>query len=37
VKTYRWSEAKNRLLRDERGIGFEDVVVAIEAVIFSMC
>lgn len=31
MKTYRWSEAKSRLLRGERGIGFEDVVVAIEA------
>jgi hypothetical protein len=31
VKTYRWSEAKNRLLRAERGIGFEDVVMAIAA------
>jgi uncharacterized DUF497 family protein len=31
VKTYRWGEAKNRLLRAERGIGFEDVVTAIAA------
>ena len=31
MKTYRWSETKNRLLRGERGIGFEDIVVAIEA------
>jgi len=31
MKTYRWSEAKNRLLRGERGICFEDVVAAIEA------
>ena len=31
MKTYRWSEAKNRRLRGERGVGFEDIVVAIEA------
>jgi hypothetical protein len=31
VKAYRWSEAKNRLLRAGRGIGFEDVVTAIAA------
>lgn len=31
MKTYRWSEAKNRLLKAERGIGFEDVVTAIAA------
>lgn len=31
MKTYRWSETKNRFLRGERGVGFEDIVVAIEA------
>jgi hypothetical protein len=30
MNTYRWSEAKNRLLRGERGVGSENVVAAIE-------
>ena len=31
MKTYRSSEAKNGLLRAERGIGFDDVLAAIAA------
>jgi uncharacterized DUF497 family protein len=31
VKTYAWNEAKNQLLRAERGISFEEVVVHIAA------
>ncbi len=31
MKTYRWSDAKNRQLRAERGVGFEDVLAAIES------
>jgi uncharacterized DUF497 family protein len=30
VKTFAWSPDKNRLLREERGIGFEEVVFHIE-------
>lgn len=30
VKPFRWSPAKNELLWAERGVGFEQVVVAIE-------
>ncbi|WP_457595807.1 toxin [Hydrogenimonas sp.] len=28
---FRWSEEKNALLKRERGVGFEDVVLAFEA------
>ena len=31
VKTFRWSDAKNARLRRERGVTFEEIVVAIEA------
>ena len=31
VKPFRWSAAKNELLRAERGLGFETVVAAIES------
>jgi hypothetical protein len=31
VQTYRWSDAKNKLLRAERAIAFEDMVTAITA------
>lgn len=30
MKTFAWSLEKNRLLREERGIGFEEVVFHIE-------
>lgn len=30
VKIYRWNEAKNAQLKRERGVGFEEVVAAIE-------
>lgn len=30
VKPFRWSPEKNELLRTERGVGFEQVVVAID-------
>jgi uncharacterized DUF497 family protein len=29
VKEYRWNDDKNKLLQQERGISFEDVVQAI--------
>lgn len=31
MKPFRWSPEKNDLLRGERGISFEEIVVAIEA------
>lgn len=31
MKALRWSDEKNDLLRRERGVGFEEIVVAIEA------
>ena len=31
VKPFRWGAEKNEFLRAERGVGFEDVVVAIES------
>ena len=31
VKPIRWSSEKNELLRQERGITFEDITVAVEA------
>lgn len=31
MKPFRWSAEKNLLLKQERGIGFEDVTVAVEA------
>ena len=31
MKTFRWNAAKNARLRRERGITFEEIVVAIEA------
>jgi hypothetical protein len=31
VKPFRWSPEKNELLRAQRGVGFESVVVAIES------
>ena len=31
VKPFRWGAEKNELLRAERGVGFEEVVVAIES------
>ena len=31
MKTFRWSEAKNAQLRRERGVGFEEIVSAIDA------
>lgn len=31
MKPFRWSTDKNALLKQERGIGFEDVTVAVEA------
>ena len=31
VKPFRWGAEKNEFLRAEQGLGFEDVVVAIES------
>jgi uncharacterized DUF497 family protein len=31
MKPFRWSPEKNDLLRQERGISFEDITVAVEA------
>ena len=31
MKPFRWSAEKNALLKQERGIGFEDVTVAVES------
>ena len=31
MKPFRWSAEKNALLKHERGIGFEDVTVAVES------
>jgi uncharacterized DUF497 family protein len=31
MKPFRWSSEKNDLLKQERGIGFEHIVVAVEA------
>ena len=30
IKTFRWSGEKNRRLKEERGVSFEDVVLKIE-------
>lgn len=30
MKTFQWSNEKDQFLRDERGIGFEEIVVCIE-------
>ncbi len=29
MKVFRWSEEKNSLLRDERGVSFEEVIIAL--------
>ena len=31
MKTYRWSEKKNKQLEQSRGISFEDIVLAVES------
>lgn len=31
MKPFRWAPAKNELLRQERGVSFEEVTVAVEA------
>jgi len=31
MKPFRWSPEKNELLKDERGISFEEITVAVEA------
>lgn len=31
MKTFRWNPQKNELLKEDRGISFEDVVLAIES------
>lgn len=31
MKTFRWSPAKSAVLRQERGISFEEITVAVEA------
>jgi uncharacterized DUF497 family protein len=31
MKSFRWSSEKNELLRQERGISFEEITVAVEA------
>jgi uncharacterized DUF497 family protein len=30
VSTFRWDEQKNRWLKQQRGVGFEDVLIAID-------
>lgn len=29
MKVYQWSEEKNSLLKNERGVGFEEVIIAL--------